>query len=608
VNRFIFHRYAHQPWNDRQPGMSMGPWGINFERSNTWWKQGSAWIDYLTRCEYLLQQGRFVADLLYFYGEGVTAGVAHKNLKPEVSAGYDYDVCNAEILLNQASVENGELVLKSGMRYRVLVLPNSDRMTLAMLKKIQSFARAGATIFGPRPMKSLSLRDSDEVVQKLSAEIWGDCDGTKVISHNYGKGRVLWGESLLSALNTAPDFRASQPGMKFIHRRAGDAEIYFVSNQRKTVRTVDCTFRVSGKVPELWHPDSGKMETAALYSATNGCTTIAIPFDAVGSVFVIFRETATADYAVSISRNDQPLLASSIANPAIEIQKATFGVPGDAAKSRDATAEVKQLVAAGIDALSVDDFRNYGDPAYGVVKTLTVDYTIGGHAQTAAGPEGQELILAEPTTQTPDRATLRRQADGSIHLQAFAPGDYEVTLASGKKLSATVAELPATQTVEGAWQLSFPPKLGAPATADFDHLMSWTDSADDGVKYFSGTATYEKEVEIPAAHLGAGRRLFLDLGAVKNLAEVSLNGKSLGVLWKEPFRVDITDAATAGKNKLKIRVTNLWPNRLIGDQKLPEAQRITWASVEPYKADSALLPSGLLGPVRIITAQQLTLK
>ena len=608
VNRFIFHRYAHQPWNDRQPGMSMGPWGINFERSNTWWKQGSAWMDYLSRCQALLQQGRFVADLLYFYGEGAAAGVAHRDLKPVVPAGYDYDVCNAEILLNQAAVKHGEIVLQSGMRYRVLVLPENTRMTLSLLKKIQSLIRAGATVYGPKPVKSPSLQDRDEAVQKLAAEIWGDCNGVKITSHNYAKGRVLWGESLAGALPSAPDFDASQSGMKFIHRRAGDAEIYFVSNQRKAARTVDCTFHVSGKVPELWHPDTGQREVVALYGTTNGCTTIPISFDPVGSVFVVFRAAASAEPVISIARNDQRLLEAGAAKPVIEISKASFGVPGDATKSRDVTAEVRQRVAAGEAALPVADFVKYGDPAYGVVKTLTIDYVVGGRAQTASALEGEDLNLTEPSRQPSDNVTLWRQADGSISLQAFNPGNYALTLTSGKKLSATVPELPAALSIEGPWQLSFPPKLGAPATATFDHLTSWTESADEGVKYFSGTATYRKTVEIPAGDFGAGKRFFLDLGTVKNLAAVSVNGKSLGTLWKEPFRIDITAVVKPGANELEIQVVNLWPNRLIGDQKLPEDKRITWASVAPYKASDPLLSSGLIGPVRILVAQQLTLQ
>lgn len=517
INRFVFHRYAHQPWSDRRPGMSMGPWGINFERSNTWWKPGSAWIDYITRCQWLLQRGRFAADLLYFYGEGATARFLHRSLSPPAPAGFDYDVCNAEILLDRASVEDGAIELKSGMRYRVLVLPDTDRVTLPVLQKIQSLVRDGATVYGPRPVKSPSLSgpaDADQTIQKIAAEVWGNCDGSNVTAHVYGKGRMLWGGSLASALPGAPDFQASQPDVMFIHRRDGQADIYFVSNQQKTGRTVDCTFRVTGKVPELWHPDTGRTETVALYRAGNGCTALPIRFDPVGSVFVVFRKDAPADHAIALAR----------------------------------------------DGAGVAD------------------------------------------------APLRRQDDRTYVIEAPASGTYEIKLASGKTLSATVATLPQPLLVDGGWRLAFPPKLGAPATATFDHLMSWTESPDDGVKYFSGTATYWKEVTIPAAFFDQGRRVCLDLGAVKNLAEVIVNGKSLGVLWKQPFRVDITGAAKRGKNKLEIRVTNLWPNRLIGDQRLPENQRITWASVSQYNADAPLLPSGLLGPVRIMPVQTVIVK
>lgn len=606
VNRFIFHRYAHQPWNDRVPGMSMGPWGINFERSNTWWKQGSAWVNYLARCEYLLQQGRFVADLLYFYGENAPAGVAHRDLKPEMPAGFDYDICNAEILLNRMSVDHGEIVLNSGMRYRVLVLPDTDRMTLPVLKKIQSLVGAGASVYGPKPVDSPSLSDRGDAVQKLAAEIWSDCDGTKVTSHDYGKGRVLWGAPLTGVLSSTPDFSASQPMMKFIHRHSGEAEIYFVSNQQKKACTVDCTFRVSGKTPELWHPDSGRTEMAPLYRTTKEKTTVPIRFDPFGSVFVVFRKIAPADHVISVALDRQPLLTPETVKPAIEVQKATFGNPGDASHAHDVTAEVKQALATGVDTLAANDFSQGGPPANGAIRALIVTSLVGGQPRTVSARVGDSLSLAEPTVQPSDDSQLWRNSDDSINIEAFVSGDYEVTLASGKKLSITASKLPAPLAIDGAWQLSFPPKLGAPATAIFNHLLSWTETTDEGVKYFSGSATYEKEIEIPAEYLGPDHRLILDLGAVKNLAEVTLNGKPLGVLWKEPFRVDITEAARVGTNKLEIRVTNLWPNRMIGDQKLPENERITWASVQPYRAESPLLPSGLLGPVRILPAEILT--
>jgi hypothetical protein len=159
----------------------------------------------------------------------------------------------------------------------------------------------------------------------------------------------------------------------------------------------------------------------------------------------------------------------------------------------------------------------------------------------------------------------------------------------------------------GPWQITFPPKLGAPDSATFDHLISWTDSPIDGVKYFSGTATYQKDFTLPPAFAGKNRRIYLDLGIVKNLAQLTLNGKDLGVLWKPPFRADITGALQPGNNHLEVKITNLWPNRLIGDQKIPEDKRITWASVSLYKADSPLLPSGLLGPVALIPAQQVSI-
>ncbi|HEX9047845.1 MAG TPA: glycosyl hydrolase, partial [Verrucomicrobiae bacterium] len=395
------------------------------------------------------------------------------------------------------------------------------------------------------------------------------------------------------------------PAMKFIHRRAGDTEIYFVSNQQKTGRTVDCTFRIGGKVPELWHADSGRTETLALYREANGATTIPIQFDPAGSVFVIFRTSAASDHAVAISSDGKELPAAG-RSAAIEIQKATYGASDDPAKSRDVTSEVQQLVAAGRDTLPVADFNKNGDPAYGVIKTLTVNYRVDGQARTVSASEGGEVSFAQPSMAGADIHKLWRSQDGGLYLQSGVCASYEIKMASGKTVSVQAPALPAALTLDGPWRLTFLPKLGAPATVDFDHLMSWTESTDAGVKYFSGTATYEKDVEIPAEYLESRRQLLLDLGAVKNIAEVSLNGKPLGVLWKAPFSVDITDAAQAGKNKLEIRITNLWPNRMIGDQKLPEAQRITWASVQPYRADSPLLPSGLLGPVRIVPSEILT--
>jgi hypothetical protein len=521
INRYCFHRYAHQPWLDRLPGMSMGPWGINFERTNTWWEPGSAWISYITRCQELLQQGFFQADLCYFYGEGAPNCVHHNALNPVPPRGYDYDVCNADVLLNDMAVQNGLITLPSGMRYRVLVLPPSDRMTVPALKKVASLIEAGAIVYGPKPLHSPSLAGGgDDDLTKIADEVWGPCDGTKVTERAFGKGKIFWGEPLQNALGVGPDFSFTQGDLLFIHRQDWPADIYFVSNQQPNALTTQCTFRVGSAIPELWHPDTGVCETAALYQSGMAETTLPLHLDPTGSVFVIFRR-----------RRSEP---------------------------------------APVAAMKLDGTNIW-------------------------------------TTEENPPATLPTATKGAIEFTAFNAGSYELTTGSGKAMTADVAPMPEPRELTGPWQIQFPPKLGAPDSATFDHLMSWTESPDDGVKYFSGTATYQKDFPLPQGFTGKNRRVYLDLGSVKNLARVILNGKALGVLWKVPFRTDITDAVKDGNNHLEVKITNLWPNRLIGDQKLPEDKRITWASVSLYKADSPLLPSGLLGPVTVIPAQTVSI-
>ena len=193
-------------------------------------------------------------------------------------------------------------------------------------------------------------------------------------------------------------------------------------------------------------------------------------------------------------------------------------------------------------------------------------------------------------------------------LQVWERGDYTVTTAAGRTMSAHVPFIARPVEVRGPWDVRFPPNLGAPGSIKLDKLIPLNEHADEGVKHFSGTANYSTVLTIPAELLGQGKRFYLDLGAVKNLAEVSVNGKNFGILWKPPFRIDITDHVYPGANQLEIKVTNLWPNRLIGDQSLPQEKRITWTAYESYKKDSPLLQSGLIGPVRLVPTVVVTPK
>ena len=475
INRIIFHEGAEQPFVDDQhkPGMTLGFFGQNYTRNVTWAEQAVAWNSYLARSSYLLQQGKFVGDLAYFYGEGAPITVPFwKEIRPAPPAGYAYDYIDAEILL-QMSVQDGRITLPGGMSYRALVLPaDVDHVTLPIVKKIRDLVEAGAIVIAPRPGKSPSLAGypaTDDEIRFVANDVWGAIDGKSLTEHDYGKGKVYWGKAVdevLAAEKTPPDFEYSRPefdtNLVWIHRRSEDADIYFVANQKERTEDVETSFRVEGKEAELWHADTGMIEPAE-YRIDNGRTIVPLHLAPDGSIFVVFRHPASA-----------------------------------------------------------------------------------------------------PTRTLPH------------------PVSTELT------------------TLQGAWSVTFPPNWGAPPHIDLDSLTSWTASAEPGVKYFSGTATYTKDIEVPQDWFRPGAKLLLDLGKVKDIAEVSVNGKPLGeILWKPPFQEDVTAVLKPGTNHLEIRVTNLWPNRVIGDQQPGTTKAYTFTDYRPYKADSPLLESGLLGPVKI---------
>jgi hypothetical protein len=155
-------------------------------------------------------------------------------------------------------------------------------------------------------------------------------------------------------------------------------------------------------------------------------------------------------------------------------------------------------------------------------------------------------------------------------------------------------------TLEGAWSVAFDPAWGGPEAVEFETLASWTERPEEGVRHYSGTAAYRKTFALAKELTDAGGRLALDLGEVREMAEVTLNGQTLGVLWTKPFRADITSAARAGENTLEIKIVNNWPNRLIGDAALPVEARRTKTNIAGFKADTPLTTSGLLGPVRVM--------
>ncbi|HWC59545.1 MAG TPA: DUF3395 domain-containing protein, partial [Verrucomicrobiae bacterium] len=309
------------------------------------------------------------------------------------------------------------------------------------------------------------------------------------------------------------------------------------------------------------------------------------------------------------------------------IAKAVYGdLPAEPGKTIDLTAKLSRLVDNGGLSVQIDNALAGADPVSGKPKECRVDYSLDGVRKSVMVAENDTLTIGKAATSgEPPAFTLRVAPDGKLVVTSTARGGVSLAMASGSSISTLTSGPPAPIEISGAWTLTFPPNWGAPASVTFNKLMSWTDSTDSGVKYFSGTATYTKEITLQSSDLRTNQSLWLDLGRVKNLAEVWVNGKPLGILWKPPFRVDITSAAQPGKNKLEIKITNLWPNRLIGDEQLPDDRqwngkrlrewpqwvldgkpsptgRFTFTTWHHWTKDDALLESGLIGPVRLVPA------
>ena len=620
LNRYIFHRFAHQPNTQPNvvPGMTMGPWGGFFDRTNTWWPQAHAWMDYIRRCQYLLRQGTFVADVAYFTGFDIPdSTLLRENFDPPLPEGYRADTISAEVLLERATMRDGLLAVPNGPAYSVLVLPPAPRvMTPELLRRLRDFTREGLTLVGPPPLRSPGLANhesADAEIKELATELWADVDGESRTGRRYYEGKILWGAPMTDAFfprNITPDFaytaETEDAEINFIHRRGPDYDLYFVANRQYRSEQVECTFRVQGRRPEIWDAATGRQLPAPVYRvdvnhhvyghmsiqadvpyhtddryAPASLTTVPLQLDPAGSVFVIFRDADTPTHVQTVSFNGQVIIPSS---------ESSQDVPTD-----EQTVEIDTIGGSGV--------------------------PLGPLA-----PAPPAVSLADPAA--PGSLLLWRNGD-----IALTTGEHGI---AHDVTRLTVDSLPAPKPVSGPWRIAFQADRGAPGAITIDTLASWTAHPEAGVKFFSGTAAYTKELTIEPEFLAEGRRLFLDLGRVMVIAEVALNGQQLGVLWKSPYRVDITAAARAGANALEVRVTNLWPNRIIGDEQRPPdyaynvrssrrgrsqgpivefpewyirnepkplSQRVSFPAYQYYNADSELLESGLIGPATLRPAQ-----
>lgn len=308
MNHVVWHTASHQPPEAGLPGWVYGA-GTHLMPSVIWWPMAEPFLDYLARCSFLLQQGLFVADVCYYYGDQGFNFVPPKHVDPSLGFGYDYDVLNAEVLSQRLRVEQGRLVLPDGMSYELLVLPQTAEVNPAVLERIASLVRNGATVVGPRPTRATGLADPiqrDQQVRELAGQLWGPCDGVTVQEHRFGRGRVIWGKTLREVLQergAGPDFvftgEATEEQLDFIHRRTTEADIYFVRNKGRGVVAGKGRFRMRGRAPELWFPDSGRTEAVWTYEVTKEGIQLPLRLGPMESVFVVFRKPAGSQRLVT---------------------------------------------------------------------------------------------------------------------------------------------------------------------------------------------------------------------------------------------------------------------------------------------------------------------
>ncbi|MBC7847941.1 MAG: DNA-binding protein [Flavobacterium sp.] len=522
INRFFYHVFVHNPWTDRKPGMTLDGVGSYFQRDQTWWKPGKAWVDYCQRVQFQLQKGKPVIDLAVFIGEDfpsrsvlpdrlvpfipnvfgkerleseairlknegqpsikipkeVTSTKNSTDLSQWINAmnGYQYDSFNADVLLNNAKVVNGKVILSNSIEYGALLFPGSHKMapnkmiSLAVAEKILQLVNEGATVFiDEKPNLQPGIRsEADQKKWKnVVDEIWNNSNSS---TWKIGKGTIIklpylgndFAEIGITQDVYFPNLnRAESETIAWTHRKSDNEEIYFLSNQKEQKRQFEASFRIAGKIPVWYNPVTDKSKALTNWKIENVRTIVQIILDANESGFVIFKE------------------------------------------------ETKELFAKGNE-----------------------------------------------------------------------------------------SEFETVQTLDENWELQFDHAFKGPKDiVKINKLFDWSTSENDNIKYYSGTATYQKELVWKGK---TDDKIWLDLGIIANIAEVSINGKDCGTLWTFPYKVDISEALKKGKNTIVIKITNTWANRLIGDQKLPKEERLTWTTA-PFRLEGEpLLKAGLLGPVTIV--------
>ncbi len=708
LSRIYFHRYAHQPHPTAAPGMTMGPWGLHFDRTNTWWKPGKAWINYLNRCQHIFQSSTFYGDILYHSGDdsfGATIEPEQTLLAPP--EGYDYDQINTEIL-EKACIKNGKIILPAtGFDgYKLLVLLKSETMSLRTLQLLAQLVEKGMVLVGQKPQHTLGLIDGEKESEfnALVRQIW---------QHpNVHEGNDL--HSILHQLNISPDFIyhsiTGSSAVHAIHYQQNETEIYFIANRKRMYEKGTAHFRIKGYIPELWNPYTAEILQCPVYKTDKEGIEIPLNLAPAESMFVVFRKADKQQAWTAMKYNGTPLFPTtdncSTKSPLATNFSITFWIKPEADIAITEEQEHGEMRTRFFAIYPQNGEQRYGKGhstvglSVGRNGIVVYERTVNNkavyrHAMPLSGWTHFALIYKNNTPNlwiNGECIGVGKTSDTIVHLDtngsdplskadtyegglcnfntySFAIGETDIISLYQKGVPSPLQEnehilswlpnhqfvawkagvyefvtertilqkyidiLPASIPLEGPWTVRFPQNMGAPDEITLNGLHSLHLENDFGVRHFSGTMVYLYSLSLSSIYLQDNLCLRLDLGRVEVIAEVLVNGKCAGICWAPPYTIDIQQLLCDGDNTIEVRVTNLWVNRLIGDEYLPEENtynfqpvsdkysasrnggikklpewyvhgkpkpaggRIAFTTWKHYDKTSPLVESGLLGPV-----------
>ena len=600
VNSFIMHTYVHQPFN-AGPGFTLGKHGSDLHRLNTWWQMGKAWVSYVNRAQTLLQAGRALKQVLIVSPASSPNSMWEASVNTSiVSAGFDYDICSFEDLGDILFVDNGKIkASKNGASYELLVVEKNRLNTIEKIKAIEKLVSDGANILAERPVDSPSLSDDKSEFDAIVARIWGSGEAVK----NIGKGKLFTKGSVVGALiklKVAP--RCIAKNILTVCRTNGTHDIFYIVNPSKNSFNKKIFFNVAnGKIPQLWDADTGKIENIAEYKKIASGVEIPLYFRADESKFIVF-----------INGQGQGIVdlqtSQKLTETKIEIIEAKFGN-----KAKNQFIDVADLLKKNIASEIWVANKTFGsDPSPFNVKKLYLKYRINGKEKNLVLAENTLLRLVD---NAPEKLIYTKVDGDKVGVCFEENGTANGECADKTKFSFEVKNLPEPLDISNDWVVRFQKNRGVPDMIKLAKTQSLSDSKIDGVKYFSGTMQYEKEIEIPSNYIQENRKLILEFEEIYNIAQVEINGKFVHTLWKYPYRCDITKYLKEGKNIIKVRVANLWVNRLIGDDHYPQEHLQNWVMQGKTKSESKrftssdwttawskkdkLFKSGIVGKVQI---------